>query len=326
MANIIDVANRANVSIATVSRVINHSGYVSSATREKVMQAIAELEFSPSVLGKNLLSRKTNIIAVYVHNLVNPFYTQLLNALELELRSHQYFTLVLSGCNEDPHREQYLALLNGGRVDGLILISDAQLDDLMTKELPVVSLDRHFAHTPWVASDNYEGGRLAAKHFMERGCKRVAFIGDDAMRLESLTSEVSRRKDGFVDQLQHYPHMTSKIIEYPKGTSDDLIDHYLTQLVRDETIDGVFCISDVLAFRLLGVAKRLNRPVPQQFKVIGYDGVTPAFHTSFRLTSIVQPLPQLANALVDTLFGRISGQDTKRNQRLTVFIRQGDST
>lgn len=326
MANIIDVAKHAGVSIATVSRVINQSGYVSASTRERVMASIQTLDFSPSVLGRNLLQRRTEIVAVYVQNLVNPFFASLLNAIDRELRNRNYHTLLLNAASDDAESPNYLKVLSDGRVDGLILISDAMLADIITKELPIVSLDRHFSHTPWVSSDNYDGGRLAANHLFHKGCRNVAFVGDDALRHEQLISEVSRRKDGFVDQVSHYVDMRVKVIEYPKGTQDEVIDLYLTKLVNDMSIDGVFCISDMLAFRLLGIAKRLNRPVPESLKVVGYDGVTPYFHTSFALTSVTQPLPQLANALVETLFGRIEGQVTRRTKQISVYLRQGQST
>jgi len=326
MANIIDVAKYANVSIATVSRVINQSGSVSAATREKVMAAIQALDFSPSNLGRKLFQRHTGMIAVYVQDLVNPFFASLLNAIDKELRNRHYHTLLLNAASDPVEAPNYLNVLREGRVDGLILIADAMLGDIITDELPIVSLDRHFSHTPWVSSDNYDGGRLAANHLYHKGCRSVAFVGDDALRHEQLISEVSRRKDGFVDQVTLYTDMRVKVIEYPKGTQDEIIDLYLTRLVNDETIDGVFCISDMLAFRLLGIAKRLDRPVPQSLKVVGYDGVTPYFHTSFALTSVVQPLPQLALTLVDTLMSRMEGQDARRIKHIAVHLRQGQST
>lgn len=326
MANIMDVAKFANVSIATVSRVINRSGYVSASTRQKVMAAIQTLDFSPSNVGRTLFQRRTGIIAVYVHDLVNPFFAALVGAIDQELHNRHYHTLLLNAASDPTETPNYLSVLNESQVDGLILIADAMLSDTITEELPIISLDRHFAHTPWVSSDNYDGGRLAANHLYHKDCRNVVFVGDDALRHEQLISEVARRKDGFVDQVTLYSDMRVKVVEYPKGTQDEIIDLYLTRIVNDETIDGVFCISDMLAFRLLGIAKRLDRPVPQSLKVVGYDGVTPYFHTSFTLSSVVQPLPQLALSLVDTLMNRTEGQDTRRIKHIAVHLRQGQST
>lgn len=325
MASIIDVAQRAGVSIATVSRVINQSGYVSATTREKVRAAITELDFSPNAIARNLLQRKTGTIAAFVQNLTNPFFSQLVDQLERQCRENGYHLMILNSQSHGSTDSNYLDVLSGARVDGLILIADDTLPDVITKELPIVSLDRHFSHTPCISSNNYDGGRIAALHLYNKGCRKVVFLGDDALSHEHLISEVSQRKHGFTDFFDSHEEVEVIVHEYPKGSAPTLVQNLIDKVVLDESIDGVFCISDYLAYQLLSTARRLRRDVPKSLKVVSYDGMDIPLPGLELLTSVVQPIPLLAKSLVNNLLARLNESDSIPHI-IPVSLRQGQTT
>lgn len=308
MANIKDVAKKAGVGIATVSRVINNSGYVKKETREKIEEVIYEIGYVPNEIARSMTMQKTKIVAFVLPHSNHIFFSDLLYFVEKELYAHGYKLMV---CNSGSNKEKeldYIAMLKNQRVDGLIFLTSNDIEKHLDPKLPIVSFDRRFKDIPFVASDNYNGGVMAAEHLLKHKPKSLMFIGDDAQgELSQINTEVSKRRLGFEETLKHRNFNNYRLIEYPQG---DLFipEHYINQLVEEnKDVDGIFAISDMLAHVVIKKLETLGKRVPEDIKVIGYDGVRSYLNLGKEITSIAQPTNDLAKALVKAIFNKIHG-------------------
>lgn len=322
MASIIDVAKHCGVSIATVSRVINNSGYVNTSTRDKVLNSIKALNYVPNELARSLLNKQTNLIALIVPGLYNPFFAEIAHHVEQALDHYGYKMLITNSSSPSGLEIEYIEMLKQKKVDGIIIISDNEIEDLIQDKLPIVSFDRRFKHTPFVASDNFEGGRLAAQTLHQAGAKHLLYLGDDAFVSQGhLATEVSKRKDGFLSYCKKH-HIPSHVIEFPKHTA---IDATIQEILAQKNYDGIFAISDFLAAKIIRDAMRLHIDVPNDLKIVGFDGMDDPLNVGMTITSIHQDRKRIAQALVNTL---LDGFNNNKLDHLIipVSLKQGNTT
>lgn len=307
--NIKDLAILAGVSAGTVSRALAGSELISLKTRERIKALADEHGFRPNVLARNLRIQRTGAIGVVVpvahsagEQIADPFLIAMLGLLADALTARGY-DLLLS--RVAPVGDQWLDhYISSGRVDGVVLVG--QHDDLAAIELaaqhfkPLVvwgaSIDGHSACT--VGGDNRKGGGLAAGHLIERGCKRIAFFGDNApiesaLRWEGAQAAVSAAGSGV--QLVHL------------ADHDALATAYAS---RKGAPDGIFAASDLLAVQAMDFIHRQGLRVPDDVRVIGYDGLVLGGRVTPPLTTISQQIEEGARSLVDLLLRRIGGEDT----------------
>ena len=321
MASMKEVAKRAGVGIATVSRVINNSGYVKKETREKIERVIREIEYVPNEIARSMTRQQTQIIAFILPHSNHVFFSQLLYHVENALYEYGYKMMV---CNSGSHKEKELDLirmLKNNRVDGLILLTSNDIESHIKPDLPIVSFDRRFKGLPFVASDNYAGGQKAAEVLLNRDTKKLLFIGDDAQGpLSSIETEVTKRRLGFVETLEKKHFTNYQLIEYPLA---DLFvpRNYIEKQLEDHLdADGIFCISDMVAEVVIKKLESLGRRVPEDVKVIGYDGTKSYLNFGRTITSIEQPVQALAKCLVETLMSKIRGESVKNTILPVRFI------
>ncbi|WP_017187768.1 LacI family DNA-binding transcriptional regulator, partial [Alkalibacillus haloalkaliphilus] len=178
MATIKDVAHRAEVSVATVSRVINRNGYVNEDTRKKVEAAVDLLNYKPNSVARSLFKKQSKTIGIIVPDITNPYFPELVRGVE-DYLIQKGFTTILCNSDEDPEKERlYLDVMKQKYVDGAIIVSNTIERDLIAEyDMPVVALDRSIHQDiPTFAIDNRSGGRKAAEHLLEMGCTRIGHI------------------------------------------------------------------------------------------------------------------------------------------------------
>lgn len=326
MANIKDVARKAECGIATVSRVINKSGYVKKETREKIEKVIKELNYQPNEIARSMTLQKNHIIAFILPNSKHLFFGELLYHMEEELFNYGY-KLMLCNSSEQLEKEiVYLDMLKNNRVDGVILLTNNDVEKYLNKSLPIVSFDRWFPDVPLVASDNYQGGVLAAEELLEKGCKKLMFIGDDAQGdFTDVDTDVSKRRLGFIDHLSSKGINDVINLEYPLKNyfvSEDQFEHLLTPYPE---VDGIFCISDSVAYTIIKVLRAKGKRVPEDIKVIGYDGGRSFNNLGDKITSINQEPKIIAKAIRKLLLNfDVNNSNTKII--IPVKISKGDTT
>jgi DNA-binding LacI/PurR family transcriptional regulator len=326
VSNIKDVAKKAGVGIATVSRVINNSGYVKKSTRVKVEKVIQDIGYVPNEIARSMTMQKNNIVAFILPNSTHLFFGELLYYVEAELFKHGYKLMICNSSEQLSKEIVYLEMLKNNRVDGVILLTNNDVESYIDKTKPVVSFDRIFEGVPFVASDNYQGGVLAAKKLLSKGCKKFMFIGDDAQGdTTTVFTEVTKRRLGFNDYLKSQGINQVINIEYPLGdyvVSEDYI-HDLMSTYKD--VDGIFAISDAAAAAVIKEIEKSGKKVPEDVKVIGFDGGRSFLNLGKKITSIGQSPDLIAKAICEIILQR-KDNTLIENRIVPVYLVDGDTT
>lgn len=329
MATIQDVARHAQVGVGTVSRVLSGKGYVKAETRQRVQAAIEELNYTPNEMARNLFFQKSGIVAVIVPEVAHPFFAQFVNAAEMALCEKGYQTMICNTFYEQNYEQRYLEMLKRRRVDGIIFGAHTVLDISQYKNvrLPIVALDRDLGENiPCVSVDHQAGGRMAAEELIGSGCQSVLqFIGSKVGTEVSTPANV--RHDVFAEIMaQHKIPCRSVCVKWP--TAD--ISYYQTtasRLLEDyPDVDGVFA-TDLMSMAVLQAAMLHRKRVPEDLKLVTYDGTSSIGLTYPQITAIVQPIERLAHEAVQLVVDLIDGKPVEHNKlELQAVLRPGSTT
>ncbi|GIP48388.1 LacI family DNA-binding transcriptional regulator [Paenibacillus sp. DXFW5] len=322
MASIKDVANLAGVAVGTVSRVINNSGAVKPKTRRKVEEAIRELNYIPNEVARNFKMQKSKMVALLLPSIWNPFFSELAYYIEDEL-DREGFKLMLCNSGGKPEKElYYLDMLRQNKVAGIVGITYNDIENNVSHDIPIVSIDRHFnKKITCVTSDNFEGGRMALRELVKAGARKPAFIGS----VTSVFSETMNRKKGFMHEAEALG-VEYVVYEKPDPIVDD--EAYFNEFFNEHAaVDGIFAITDMLAANYIERARKRGIRVPEDVKVVGYDGIqdNPYFHPI--LSTIRQPVEEMARMAIRLLYSKMEGEPlTEQVYRIPVTFKQGETT
>ena len=260
-----DVAKKANVSVSTVSRVINKKGYVHESTQKLVNDIINELGFVPNQLARNLTSRSSKIVGVIVPHLGHTFYGELLEGIEAQASTYGY-KVMFCYTNDDPKRElEYLSFFEQYNVEGLIVASNfSSTQKLLDLNIPIITVDHILDETiPSITSDNIKGGQLAAKKLIDKGCKNILVF-----RGPSFLLTTQERTLGFLNVMNEH-HLHTNIYDMDLINPDIFM---INEIIASNPLtDGIFCFSDTLAFIVVNSLIQEGIKVPNDIAVIGYD-------------------------------------------------------
>ncbi|WP_114570145.1 LacI family DNA-binding transcriptional regulator [Exiguobacterium flavidum] len=299
MATIREVAKQANVSVATVSRVINQKGYVSEEARTAVLQAIEKLDYRPNRVARSLYQKKSGLIGLILPDITNPFFPQLARAVE-DVANHHGYQVILCNTDEQFQKEEaYIQALESMHVDGLIITTNySDNPNYANTDVPIIALDRVLQGAiPTVSSNGYAGGRLAAEWLIGHGAERLAMITGPAKfptirkRHEGFEEAAGDRLVASIESMFHFQDAL-KAAE---------------KLFSQHTFDGLFAANDVIAAAVIQAAKQRNIAVPEQLQVIGYDGIELGEMITPPLTTIAQPIYQMGEMAAKLLIERIEG-------------------
>jgi len=311
MASIKDVATKAGVGVGTVSRVINNNGYVSDETRQKILQAMKELEYTPNELARNLYRKKNGIVAVLVPTLEHPFYSSFVNEVEKKLAEAGMKTMLCTTTKGKTEEIEYLDMLKRHVVDGIIAGSTSlEVSEYEKIKNPIVALDRYLGtDIPVVTANHVEGGKLAAQVLFDAGCRNVIqFVGE-----HTLEAPFNNRHTAFTDFMKKHGVGVTSI----ELSNDDFSLSYY-QNIADKILDDNFHADavfgvDMIAGMFMREAVRRGIRVPDDLKIVSYDGTYWTRIGEKRLTSIVQPIDLLAKGAVDRIVGLIDGNRFKND-------------
>ena len=292
-----DVAKKAGVSVTTVSRVLNNRGYISEATRRKVYQAMEDLDYHPNEVARSLFRKKSNIIGLIVPTVAHPFFGELTSYLETYAYSRGYKVLICNSQLNALKEQEYIWMLRRNQVDGIVMASHTlEVEEYKKLNLPVVSFDRFISsRIPYVTSDNYQGGRLAVEHLLQRGCTKIAHLCG-SLDLDMLANQRHRAFMNVAEE-KNIPYCTvqTDVNVYEVDEYEELLTDLL---VRHPDLDGLFLNSDIMAIAAIKVCGKLGMRIPQDIKIIGYDDVSIASLVSPQITTIRQPLAQMSELSV----------------------------
>lgn len=295
MATIKDVAKKANVSVATVSRVINQKGYVNEETRALVENAIKDLNYIPNELARSLFNKHSKLIGVLVPHFDTQFYAELIEGIENAAMKLGY-KIMLSNTQDNAKREKdYIHIYSQYNIDGIIVASNAHnVEQLIKSDLPIVTVDHILSENiPSITSNNILGGIIAAQRLISGGARYIL-----ELRGPSFLLTVSERSLGFRQVLvqNNIPY-----ISYDGDLINPDIDA-ITKIIQDHPeIDGVFATSDFLAIHAQTILQRMGKKIPSEVQVVGFDNIVYTTLVSPTITTIEQPIRRMGELALESL-------------------------
>lgn len=317
MATMKDVAKLADVSVTTVSHVINGTRYVSPELTNRVNGAIEELDYHPDPLAQGLSKGKSQTIALVVSDIVNPFFPHVARGVEDCVREHK-FSLILSNTDENPAQEsQNLSLLKSKRVDGFIISPTGEgknnIEPLLEEGLPVVCIDRKLSElkVDQVYSNNREGGYKATQHLIDQGHKNIGII----LELTDITS-FAHRLEGYKEALREngieikegYIRKAGLEVEGASASTKSLLEDH-------PEVTAIFSTNDLMTEGVLSYFKQKNVKCPEEIALVGFDD--PEWAASFNpsITSVAQQPYEMGYQAAQLLFEQIEKNGEERHPR-----------
>lgn len=324
MATIKDVANEAEVSVATVSRVLNNVGYVNLETRKRVEMAISKLNYKPNAVARSLFKKQSKTIALIVPDIKNPFFPEIARAIE-DVMNRKEYTLILCNSDEQVEKEKkYLEVMRQKYVDGVIIVTNTlKPRHLEGNGIPIVALDRPIGDDiPSVSVNNFEGARKAVQYLKGIGCKKIAHIRGP----ENIINADERLK-GYIAEVGNESWFKNDYIV--SGNFNVVRTTQVTKklLLEHPDVDGIFAGNDYMAVGVIKAAVEMGLRVPEDLSVIGYDGIQLCQLTSPEITTIAQPIYKMGYAAAELLLDMIEGRQVeKMHQQFEVRLIERQST
>ncbi len=303
MANISDVAKKANVSVATVSRYLNESGYVGKKSRAAIESAIKELNYTPNEVARSLSTKQSDLIGLIIPDIKNPFFPELARAVEDTAFKYGY-TVILCNSDENVMKEQhYLQTLSQKYVAGIILTSIIDSDKQNKLfNIPMVALDRPLnMDIPTVTTDNRTGAMIGTDYLIQSGATSILCLTGP-----TTLSSTQLRLEGFLQAIEK-KEVETQIIESPYDfeAAEQIVFDYLKS---HSNINGIFAFSDASAIGALKAAHRLGKKVPEQLQIVGFDGTQMGKIVTPGLTTVAQNIYQLGETATEMLIQQIEGK------------------
>jgi len=302
---IYDVAKLANVSVATVSRVLNNQGYVGAASREKVEKAIKELNYTPNAIARSLYKKQSNTIGFIIPDITNPFFPQLFRAVEKTLVSQGYTVLLFNSDDQLDQVSNIIETMKTKYVAGAIIVSDKIREEhLESLTIPIVAIDNVISEK--ISSftvNNYKNAREAVRYLVHNQCTKIAHIKGPK---DVYTSE--ERLRGYYDETSSQG--LSQFVIPGNYELKTAFQGTLDLLTKYPDIDGIFAGNDIMAVGAIKALSKLGINVPGQIKVIGFDGIEWGTTITPELTTMEQPIEQIGIKSGELLLNLIDGHIT----------------
>jgi LacI family transcriptional regulator len=303
------VAQRAGVSISTVSHVINNTRVVSDEVRQRVQGIIDEMRYIPSALARSLKNDKTNTIGVLVPNSSNPYFAELIRWIEEAAFQLGYNIILCNAHGGGPKQTAYLRLLMEKRIDGLLLVAsgaDDEQDLLLGHEtVPIVQLERALPglDADLVLAGQEEGAYQATRHLIELGHRAIACVSGPADLPRTI-----ERVGGFLRAMREAGiEVSAERVVHEEFTSAGGHAAFTRLLAQPQPPSAMFVTSDLMALGVLCAAGGARVRIPDQLSVVGYDDIGGAGYASPPLTTIAPPKRDMARLAIEQLIERIKG-------------------
>jgi DNA-binding LacI/PurR family transcriptional regulator len=287
-----DVARHANVGVGTVSRVINGNPRVKPATRQRVLDAIKKLDYSPNLIARSMTSRRTDSVGVIVPFFTRPFFSEVLRGVEIAITQAGREFVLYNVLSNEQCQSYFRKLPKQGKVDGLLIISlfpdDTAATGFRRADIPVVLVDAYHPLLTSLVVNNVEGAYQAVKCLIEYGHRRIGFIGG----ITEGDFRFNPGNDRFVGlhralgeaNLQFEPDLVVIATWDRQGGREAA----LQLLARPDRPTAIFASSDMQAIGVLEAARSLNLRVPEDLSVVGFDGIELA--NILELSTVQQPM------------------------------------
>jgi LacI family transcriptional regulator len=309
MVTIYDIARAAGVAKSTVANALSGKGTVSEATRQRILQCAQEMGYRPNVLARSLYNHKTLTIALVLPTITNPFYPEIIEAIEQTASERDYQTLFSNTHLNFERARQQMERMMSRWVDGYIIMGcsmeSADVVRYFQQGLPIVLCDWQENEVPeglpQVSVDFYRAGQLAARHLLDLGHRRVAVIADDPQQ--------TLRVAGFTSVLGEAGLALSPAMQATGASTLESGYAAARQLLQQpERPTAIFATTDWMAFGAIDAALDAGLRVPEDISIMGLDDLMFSAHLRPPLTTVAVPKNQLAREAVNLLFKQIDGE------------------
>lgn len=310
MVTIHDVAKAAGVANSTVSHALSGKRPISRETKEKIRKAIEELGYEPNPIARALRSSSTGVIGFFAYDIKEVFTTKIIQGVEKIARERDAYLLFSSGIEFKHPIEDAVDFLRKRRVDGIIIAHGVrqavESEVFASLETPIVTVNTCIKGTvPSVQPDDFEGGRKAAFHLLERGGKVPAIVAGPEGRLAS-----EERISGFLEALREkgVPFASEKQLVHGDFSAESGTACLKQLLDTMPDIDAVFCANDYMAAGAINHAMKRGLSIPEELKVVGFDDREFGAFWPIPITTFALPLAEMGEVSAEMLFQCIGGQ------------------
>jgi len=322
-ASMKDVARRAQVSLGTVSNVLNRPDLVSPATRERVLTAIADLGFVRNESARQLRAGRSRTIGLVVLDVSNPFFTDVAHGAEMCAAENGSVIMLCNSGQKVEQEARYLDLLEEQRVRGVLITpvgtDNSRLDLLVQRGTPVVLVDRGAEHPNWcsVAVDDVLGGLTAVSHLIERGHRRIAFTGGP-LSLRQVQDRYLGAVKAFADAGRDPADLTVYETSWLTLSAGRRAGEQIVDLADADRPTAVFCANDLLALGVLQAVAGHGLRVPRDIAIVGYDDIDYAAAAAVPLSSVRQPRELIGRTATELLLDEMR-EGTSHQHRRVIF-------
>lgn len=344
MATIEDVAQRAQVSRMTVSRVINNKGYVGAETRKKVEDAIKELNYKPNLLARSLVTRQNKVIAYVMVNISDPFHSKVEQGFESVAYHGRYTSMICAVHSEERHRD-YINMFQENCIGGVVFhhldITQQQVEELESAGVKCLLMDNEcdIPNVSCINTDNYAGARMAVEHLYEKGHRKIGCVHgvmepyewdgfipyEDTFQFRIW----KQRTAGFTDAMKDLGlepagfFLCNGRAELAEDDVHSIVDDLMA---RKDKITALYCENDIMAFAILKRLQEMNIRVPDDVAIVGHDGLDLINLIHPQLTTIEQPRDEMGRLAAQMLIDLIDNNAKPASVLLKPRLAPGKTT
>lgn len=326
-----DVAKQSGVSISTVSAVLNATGWVPDDTKDRVERAIHDLGYRPNRIAQSLKKRRSNAYGIIVSDLLNPYFTEIVSALQLRLLEGGKYSFIFNSDRRSDLADKSFEFILDRQLDGIVLISDSVSEKTVKKyskkypDVPIVAIERDYESDAiyTLLVDSEKAAFEATTYLINLGYKRIAMITGPSSGVGSSTYGRLQRTDGYIRALKtaKIPLQQDLIVEGNfRMESGEQAMHRLLCLPKRP--DAVFAANDLMALGAMKALKQVNLRIPEDVALMGYDDIALASMVSPALTTLAMPKKELGTQAAEILLNLSDaeerGEDSEQ-ERLRFF-------
>ena len=312
MSTILDVASKANVSVITVSRLLNNPKIVSKKTADKIFQVMDELNYQPSQIARSLVNKRTNTIGVIMPDIKNTFFNNWFRFIEDYASKHD-FNLLLCNTDEDPDVEmKYVKLLQSQRVDAVIIVpcSKKSVEYLIKSNMRFILMDRLFKDldTDYVTTDHYRGAYEATEYLIKLGHNRIAILNGPGI----LYSDIERTT-GFKDAMKKNDiNIDDELIINCDFNEDKACAGVKKLLERKIKPTAIFSFNSVMTIGVIKTIQSMNLKIGKDISLLSFDEIPGYEIFQPKITHVIQPINILGNDVIVSLIEKIKDPDLSK--------------
>lgn len=307
MTTIYEVAEKSGVSLSTVSRVLNGNQSVNAKLRKKVEQAMADLNYRPNSIARSLASSRSDSIGVLVSELNSPFFGEMMEAIEAVLRASNKHVIITVGHNDLAQEQDGVEFLISRNCDALILhveaLSDEQLYDINESRIPLAIVNRMVPglEDRCVCLNNEKGGYLSTRHLIEYGHKRIAYIAGPSDKHDA-NERLAGHKRALMEAGIAFDKKLCYEGDYSEASGIQGMTHFMDSNVE---FSAIACANDWMASGAMTRARDYKLRLPEDLSIVGFDNVIFARQVFPKLTTIHNPIRNMAEMGAKNILKRV---------------------